>query len=75
MIEEEHEETTRRVEVFEVRNWVQFINQNVMSVVRFYGGRVKFTLGWLDRIDMSIRQHLTVQGMLMKRTWRKSAST
>ena len=38
-----------------------------MSVVRFYSGHVKFALGWLDRIDMMIRQHLTSQGMLMKR--------
>ena len=56
-----------RVEVFETRNWIHFINQNVMSVIRFYSGPVKFTLGWLDRIDMVIRQHLTSQGMLMKR--------
>ena len=38
-----------------------------MSIVRFYSGPVKFTLGWLDRIDLTIRQHLTQQGMLMKR--------
>ena len=38
-----------------------------MSVVRFYSGPVKFTLGWLDRIDKTIRQHLTQQGLLMKR--------
>ena len=38
-----------------------------MSVVRFYSGPVKFTLGWLDRIDKMVRQHLTGQGMLMKR--------
>ena len=38
-----------------------------MSVVRFSSGPVKFTLGWLDRIDMMIRQHLAQQGMLMKR--------
>ena len=38
-----------------------------MSVVRFYSGPVKFTLGWLDRIDRTIRQHLTKKGMLMKR--------
>ena len=38
-----------------------------MSVVRFYSGPVKFTLGWLDKIDKMIRQHLTRQGMLMKR--------
>ena len=37
-----------------------------MSVVRFYSGPVKLTLGRLDRIDM-IRLHLTQQGMLMKR--------
>ena len=36
-------------------------------MVRFYSGPVKFTLGWLDRIDQLIRQHLTNQGMLMKR--------
>ena len=38
-----------------------------MSVIRFYSGPVKFTLGWLDRMDRLIRQHLTSQGMLMKR--------
>ena len=38
-----------------------------MSVIRFYSGPVKFTLGWLDRIDQMIRQHLTSQGLLMKR--------
>ena len=30
-------------------------------------GPVKFTLGWLDRIDKMISLHLTSQGMLMKR--------
>ena len=38
-----------------------------MSVIRFYSGPVKFTLGLLDRIDKMIRQHLTQQGLLMKR--------
>ena len=38
-----------------------------MSVVRFYSGPVKFTLGWIDRIDRTIHQNLTKQGMLMKR--------
>ena len=66
-IMEKLEEPTKRVEVFESRNWVQYINQNIMSLVRFYSGPVKFTLGWLDRIDRTIRQHLTKQGMLMKR--------
>ena len=55
------------MEVFEARNWIQYINQNVMSVIRFFSGPVKFTLGWLDRMDRMIRQHLTGQGMLMKR--------
>ena len=55
-IKEKLEEPTRRVEVFESRNWIQFINQNVMSVVRFYSGPVKFTFGWLDGIDRTIRQ-------------------
>ena len=48
-------------------NWVKYINQNIMSVVRFYSSPVKFTLGWFDRVDKMIRQHLTKQGMLMKR--------
>ena len=61
------DEPTKRVDVFEARNWIQFINQNVMSVVRFYSGPVKFTLVWLDRTDTMIRQHLSSQGMLMKR--------
>ena len=66
-IEEKLEEPTRRVEVFEALNWIQLISQNVMSVVRFYSGPVRFTLGWLDGNDKMIRQHLTGQGMLMKR--------
>ena len=53
------EEPTKMVETFEAKNWIHFINQNVMSAVRFYSGPVKFTLGWLDRVDMVIRQHLT----------------
>ena len=66
-IKEKVAEPTKMVEVFESRNWIQYINQNVMSIVRFYSGPVKFTLGWLDRVDMLIRQHLAQQGMLMKR--------
>ena len=66
-IREKLEEPMTMVEVFETRNWIHFINQNIMSVVRFYSGPVKFTLGWLDRMDKTIRQHLTQQGMLMKR--------
>ena len=66
-IEEKLKEPTQRVEVFETRNRIHFINQNVMSVIRFYSGPVKFTLGWLDRMDRMIRRHLTQQGMLMKR--------
>ena len=66
-IGEKLDEPMKRVEVFEARNWIHFINQNVMSVIRFYSGPVKFTLGWLDRICKMTRQHLTQQGMLMKR--------
>ena len=66
-IKDKLEEPMRKVEEFESRNWIHFINQNVMSVVRFYSGPVKFTLGWLDLIDLVIRQHLTKQGLLMKR--------
>ena len=61
------EKPTMRVEVFEAMNWIHFINQNVMSVIGFYSGPVKFTLGLLDKIDQMIRQHLTQQSMLMKR--------
>ena len=67
MIKEKLEDPTKRVEVFETKNRIHYINQNVMSAVRFYSGPVKFTLGWLDRMDKTIRQHLTKQGMLMKR--------
>ena len=66
-IRDKLDEPTKRVDVFEARNWIHFVNQNIMSVVRFYSGPVKFTLGWLDRIDKMVRQHLTQQGMLMKR--------
>ena len=65
-IKEKLEVPAGRVEVFEAKNWIHFINRNVMSVIRFYSGPVKFTIGWLDRMDMMIRQHLTSQGMLMK---------
>ena len=37
-IRDKLEEPTKRVDVFETRNWIHFINQNVMSVVRFYSG-------------------------------------
>ena len=66
-IGEKLEDPTTRVEVFEARNWIHFINQNIMSVIQFFSGPVKFTLGWLDRVDLTIRQHLTGQGMLMKK--------
>ena len=35
-ISEKLEEPTKRVDVFEAKNWIHFINQNVMSVIRFY---------------------------------------
>ena len=66
-IEDKLKEPAQRVEVFKAKNLTQLINQNIMSVVRFYSGPVKFTLGWLDRIDRTIRRHLAQQGMLMKR--------
>ena len=66
-ITENQEEPTKRVEVFEAKNWIHFANQNIMSVVRFYSGPVKFTLRWLDRIDKLICQHLTSKGMVTKR--------
>ena len=66
-IKDKLEEPTKSVDIFEARNRIHFINQNVMSVVRFYSGPIKFTLGWLDIIDMMIRQHLAQQGMRMKR--------
>ena len=66
-IKEKLKEPTWTVDVFEARNWIRFINQKVMSVIRFFSGPVKFAIGWLDKIDMMIRQHLTSQGSLMKR--------
>ena len=66
-IKDKLEEATGRVDSFESRNWILYVNQNLMSVVQFDSGPVKFTLGWLDRMDMMIRQHLTRQGLLMKR--------
>ena len=45
MIKDLLDQPTTRVETFEARNWIHFINQNVMSVVGFYSGPVKFTLG------------------------------
>ena len=56
-----------KVDFFEAGNWIHFINQNVKSVIRFYSGPVKYTIWWLDKIDKMIRQHLTNQGLLMKR--------
>ena len=55
MTMEKLEEPKRRVEVFEAKNEFQFIIQNVMSLVRFFSGPVKFTLGLLDRNDKLIR--------------------
>ena len=66
-IRDKREEQTKRVEENEARNWIQFINQNVMSVIRFYIAPIMFTLVWLDRMARTIRQHMTKQGMLMKR--------
>ena len=66
-IKEKLDEAAKIVEVSETRNRIQYINQNSTGVVRFYSGTLKFALGWLDRIDMTIRHHLTQQGMLMKR--------
>ena len=56
------EEPTMSCDVFEARNWIYFINQNVMNVVRFYSGPVKFILGWLHRVDKLIRHHITSKG-------------
>ena len=66
-IKDKLDEPTKRVGSFEARNWIHFIDQNVTSLVLFYSGPVKFTLGLFDRIDKMFRQHLTSQGMLMKR--------
>ena len=54
-IVEKQEEHLKSVDLFEARNWIHFINKNVMSIVRFYSGPVKFTLGWIDVIDQLIR--------------------
>ena len=46
-IREKLDEPTKRVRVFEARNWVHFINQNVISVIRFYSGRSSSPSGGL----------------------------
>ena len=61
------EDPAKRFGMFEALEWIHFINQNEMSVVSFYSGPVKFTLGWLERADNMIRQHLSIQGIPMKR--------
>ena len=66
-IQEKQEEPLNRVDVFEARNWIHFINHYVMRVIQFSSGPLKFTIGWIDRIDRTIRQHLIKQGMLTKR--------
>ena len=53
--------------MFEAKNRINYINQNVTSIVGFFRGPIKFTIGWLDGIDKMVGQHLTQQGMLMKR--------
>ena len=35
MILEKLDEPTERVKMFEAKNWILYINQNVMSLVRF----------------------------------------
>ena len=39
-IKEKLEDPTKRVGTFEARNRIHFINQNVMSLIRFYSGPV-----------------------------------
>ena len=61
-IKEKLDEPMKRVEVFETRNMIHFINQNLTSVVQFYSRPVKFTLGWLDGIDAMIRSISLING-------------
>ena len=65
-IREKLEKPTRSIVTFVTRNGIHFVNQNIESIVQFFSGPAKFTIGWLDGIDKLIRQHLTQQGMLMK---------
>ena len=66
-VREEIKEQTRRVDDFEARNWIHSVNRNVLSVVKFNSGPVKFTRRWLDRIDRTIHKRLIQQEMLLKR--------
>ena len=45
---------------------METIDRNTMTAVRFFSGPVRFTIGWHDRNDHMLRQHLTGRGMLMK---------
>ena len=49
-IKEKLAEPTKMVEVFESRNWTQYVNQNIMSIVRFYSGPAMFTSGGLTEL-------------------------
>ena len=49
-IKDKLDEPTKRVDVFDARNWIHFVNQNIMSVIRFYSGPVKFTPGGLTML-------------------------
>ena len=54
IIREKLEEPMKRVALFEFENRIEFVNQNVMGVVRFSRGPDRFTLGWLAGIDTMI---------------------
>ena len=75
MITEKLEEPTKRVEVFESRNWIHHVNRNISSVIRFYSGPVMLTIRWLDHVDGMTHKHLTRQGLLMKLARQLAASS
>ena len=46
-INDKPEEQARIVDVFEVMNWILFVNQNITSVIRFFSGPVNSPSGGL----------------------------
>ena len=57
-ISDKLEDPTKRVEVFETRNWIQYVNQNVMSVKRFYTGSHDPGLFKNKKCDMKLKHSL-----------------
>ena len=66
-VEGKRKEPAQRIDEFEAKNLIRFINRNDTSVIRFNSRPVKFALGVLYKMNKLIRDQRTGQGMMMKR--------